>query len=47
MKELIQRVERDLDNNWPVEANDIRLLLVTVRTLADTLGLLDDLAPKK
>ena len=47
MKELIERVEKDLENNWPVEANDIRLLLATVRTLASTLGLLADLAPKK
>ncbi len=27
MEELIERVQQDLDNNWPVEAKDIQALI--------------------
>ncbi len=27
MEELIERVQQDLDNNWPVEAKDIQTLI--------------------
>lgn len=46
MEELIERVEKDLDNNWPVDANDIRLLIITIRTLNGTLDSLADLGRK-
>jgi hypothetical protein len=37
MEDLITRVEKDLDNNWPVEATDIRGLIEIIRTLSDRL----------
>lgn len=37
MKELIERVQNDLDNNWPVEKEDIQALIYYIEMeIADT-----------
>ena len=37
MEELFKRVQKDLDNNWPVDKKDIEELLMLARIASDTL----------
>lgn len=38
MEELFKRVQKDLDNNWPVDKKDIEELLILARIASDTLS---------